>query len=91
MGLVHNSGKRLGSFAMYLEVHHADIFTFLDAKKNHGAEEERARDLFYALWICDLFMERVQENGDWFLMDPNESQNLNEVYGNEYNTYNCFP
>uniref|UniRef100_A0A6C0E0A3 ribonucleoside-diphosphate reductase n=1 Tax=viral metagenome TaxID=1070528 RepID=A0A6C0E0A3_9ZZZZ len=91
MGLVHNSGKRLGSFAMYLEVHHADIFTFLDAKKNHGAEEERARDLFYALWICDLFMERVQENGDWFLMDPNESQNLNEVYGNEYNNlYNRY-
>jgi ribonucleotide reductase alpha subunit len=91
MGLVHNSGKRLGSFAMYLEVHHADIFTFLDAKKNHGAEEERARDLFYALWICDLFMERVQENGDWFLMDPNESQNLNEVYGEEYNNlYNRY-
>ena len=91
MGLVHNSGKRLGSFAMYLEVHHADIFTFLDAKKNHGAEEERARDLFYALWMCDLFMERVQENGDWFLMDPNESQNLNEVYGEEYNNlYNRY-
>jgi len=91
MGLVHNSGKRLGSFAIYLEVHHADIFTFLDAKKNHGAEEERARDLFYALWICDLFMERVQENGDWFLMDPNESQNLNEVYGDEYNNlYNRY-
>ena len=91
MGLVHNSGKRLGSFAIYLEVHHADIFTFLDAKKNHGAEEERARDLFYALWICDLFMERVQENGDWFLMDPNESQNLNEVYGEEYNNlYNRY-
>jgi ribonucleotide reductase alpha subunit len=87
----NQSGKRLGSFAIYLEVHHADIFTFLDAKKNHGAEEERARDLFYALWICDLFMKRVQENGDWFLMDPNESQNLNEVYGDEYNNlYNRY-
>lgn len=78
-------GRRLGSFAMYLEVHHADIFTFLDAKKNHGAEEERARDLFYALWVCDLFMQCVEKDEDWFLMDPNICSNLNEVYGEEYN------
>jgi ribonucleoside-diphosphate reductase alpha subunit len=80
----NQSGKRNGSFAMYMEVHHADIFTFLDAKKNHGADEERARDLFYALWVCDLFMEMVEQNGDWYLMNPDECRGLNEVYGNEY-------
>jgi len=77
-------GKRLGSFAMYLEVFHADIFTFLEARKNVGAEEERARDLFYALWVCDLFMEKVQENGEWYLMDPNECPGLPDVYGDEF-------
>jgi len=69
-------GKRKGSFAIYLEPWHADIFDFLDLKKNHGKEEQRARDLFYALWIPDLFMKRVQENGDWTLMDPTECPGL---------------
>lgn len=80
----NQSGKRNGSFAMYLEPHHADIFTFLNAKKNHGAEEERARDLFYALWVSDLFMERVEQNGDWYLMNPDECRGLNELYGDAY-------
>ncbi|MEC8407892.1 MAG: ribonucleotide reductase N-terminal alpha domain-containing protein, partial [Bacteroidota bacterium] len=65
-------GKRKGSFAIYVEPWHADIFDFLDLKKNHGKEEQRARDLFYALWIPDLFMKRVEENGDWTLMCPHE-------------------
>ena len=65
-------GKRKGSFAIYLEPWHADIFDFLDLKKNHGKEELRARDLFYALWTPDLFMKRVKENGDWTLMCPHE-------------------
>jgi len=77
-------GKRNGSFAMYLEPHHADVFTFLDAKKNHGAEEDRARDLFYALWVSDLFMEKVEKNEYWYLMCPDKCPNLNEVYGDEY-------
>ena len=78
-------GKRNGSIAMYIEPHHADIFTFLEAKKNHGAEEERARDLFYALWIPDLFMERVETDGDWYLMDPDVCPGLPDVYGENYN------
>ena len=65
-------GKRKGSFAMYLEPWHADIYDFLDLKKNHGKEEMRARDLFYAMWISDLFMERVQQDGEWTLMCPHE-------------------
>ena len=65
-------GKRKGSFAIYVEPWHADIFEFLDLKKNHGKEEMRARDLFYAMWIPDLFMERVETNEDWTLMCPNE-------------------
>ena len=65
-------GKRKGSFAVYIEPWHADIFDFLDLRKNHGKEEQRARDLFYALWTPDLFMKRVEENGDWTLMCPNE-------------------
>ena len=70
-GLAHNGGgKRKGSIAIYLEPWHADIFEFLDLKKNHGKEELRARDLFYALWIPDLFMQRVEEDGDWTLFDP---------------------
>lgn len=81
----NQGGKRLGSFAMYLEVYHADIFTFLEAKKNSGSDEERARDLFYALWICDLFMEKVEKNEDWYLMDPNVCPDLNEFYGHEFN------
>ena len=69
-------GKRKGSFAMYIEPWHADVFDFLDLKKNHGKEEQRARDLFYALWIPDLFMKRVKENGEWTLMCPHECPGL---------------
>ena len=69
-------GKRQGSFAIYLEPWHGDIFEFLDLKKNHGLEASRARDLFYALWIPDLFMKRVEENGTWSLMCPNECPGL---------------
>jgi ribonucleoside-diphosphate reductase alpha chain len=77
-------GKRKGSFAIYLEPWHADIFDFLELKKNHGKEELRARDLFYALWISDLFMKRVEENGDWSLFCPNEAPGLADVYGEEF-------
>lgn len=77
-------GKRKGSFAIYLEPWHADIFEFLDLKKNHGKEEMRARDLFYALWVPDLFMKRVKENGDWTLMCPNECPGLADAYGDEF-------
>lgn len=78
-------GKRNGSFAIYLEPWHADIFEFLELKKNHGNELERARDLFYALWIPDLFMDRVRSNGKWSLMCPNESPNLAEVHSEQFN------
>lgn len=77
-------GKRKGSFAMYLEPWHADIFDFLDLKKNHGKEEMRARDLFYAMWISDLFMQRVQQDADWTLMCPQECPNLFDTYGEEF-------
>lgn len=77
-------GKRKGSFAMYIEPWHADIFDFLDLKKNTGKEEMRARDLFYALWIPDLFMKRVEENGDWTLMCPHECPGLSETFGAEF-------
>ena len=77
-------GKRKGSFAMYLEPWHADIFEFLDLKKNHGKEEMRARDLFYAMWISDLFMKRVQEDGEWTLMCPHECPHLYDTYGEEF-------
>ncbi len=77
-------GKRKGSFAIYVETWHADIFDFLDLKKNHGKEEMRARDLFYAMWISDLFMERVQENGTWTLMCPNECPGLPEAHSEEF-------
>jgi ribonucleoside-diphosphate reductase alpha chain len=73
-------GKRKGSFAMYIEPWHADVFDFLDLKKNHGKEEQRARDLFYALWIPDLFMQRVKENGDWTLMCPHECPGLSDTH-----------
>jgi ribonucleoside-diphosphate reductase alpha subunit len=77
-------GKRKGAFAVYIEPWHADIFEFLDLKKNHGKEEMRARDLFYALWICDLFMERVRDDQDWSLFDPNEAPGLFDVYGGKF-------
>lgn len=77
-------GKRKGSFAIYLEPWHADIFEFLDLKKNHGKEEYRARDLFYAIWMCDLFMKRVETDGDWTLMCPAECPGLVEVWGEKF-------
>jgi len=83
-------GKRKGSFAMYLEPWHSDVYEFLEMKKNHGKEEQRARDLFYGLWIPDLFMRRVKENGDWTLFCPNEaydkqtSKGLIDVWGDEF-------
>jgi ribonucleoside-diphosphate reductase alpha chain len=77
-------GKRKGSFAVYIETWHADIFDFLDLKKNHGKEEMRARDLFYAMWISDLFMKRVQEDGQWTLMCPNECPGLCDTHSEEF-------
>jgi ribonucleoside-diphosphate reductase alpha chain len=77
-------GKRKGSFAMYLEPWHADIFDFLDLKKNHGKEEQRARDLFYAMWVPDLFMKRVEEDSTWTLMCPNECPGLSDAYGENF-------
>jgi ribonucleoside-diphosphate reductase alpha chain len=77
-------GKRKGSFAIYLEPWHADIFQFLDLRKNHGKEELRARDLFYALWIPDLFMQRVENNQEWSLFCPHESPGLADCYGKEF-------
>lgn len=77
-------GKRPGAFAIYLEPWHSDIFEFLDLKKNTGKEENRARDLFYALWIPDLFMKRVEENGDWSLMCPHKCPGLHDVWGEEF-------
>jgi ribonucleoside-diphosphate reductase subunit M1 len=76
--------KRPGAFAIYLEPWHADIFGFLDLKKNTGKEENRARDLFYALWIPDLFMKRVEENGDWSLFCPAEAPGLDDCWGDEF-------
>ncbi len=77
-------GKRKGAFAVYLEPWHADIFEFLDLKKNHGKEEMRARDLFYAMWVPDLFMQRVQDGGDWTLFDPSEAPGLFDVHSGEF-------
>lgn len=77
-------GKRKGAFAIYLEPWHADVFAFLDLRKNHGKEEIRARDLFYALWIPDLFMKRVEEDGEWSLFCPNEAPGLHECWGEEF-------
>lgn len=77
-------GKRKGSFAIYLEPWHADIFEFLNLKKNHGKEEERARDLFYALWTPDLFMKRVEANADWSLFCPHECPGLADTYGEDF-------
>ena len=84
-GLVHNGGgKRNGSFAIYLEPWHLDIHEFLQLRKNQGFEEQRARDLFYAMWIPDLFMKRVQEDAIWTLMCPHECPGLSDVYGDDF-------
>lgn len=77
-------GKRKGSFAIYLEPWHADVFDFLDLRKNHGKEEVRARDLFTALWIPDLFMKRVEANGTWSLFCPNEAPGLSDCFGEAF-------
>jgi ribonucleoside-diphosphate reductase alpha chain len=77
-------GKRKGSFAIYMEPWHADVFDFLDLKKNHGKEEARARDLFYALWIPDLFMQRVKDNAEWTLMCPHECPGLSDTHSAEF-------
>jgi ribonucleoside-diphosphate reductase alpha subunit len=77
-------GKRKGAFAIYLEPWHADVFEFLDLRKNHGKDEMRARDLFYALWIPDLFMQRVEAGGDWSLFCPHEAPGLHETWGDEF-------
>ena len=81
---INQGGKRNGSFAIYIEPWHPDIYDFLDAKKNNGAEEMRARDLFYGLWIPDLFMKRVEKNEMWSLMCPNDCKGLSESYGEEF-------
>ena len=81
---INQGGKRNGSFAIYLEPHHPDILDFLDLKKNHGNEAERARDLFYAVWISDLFMKRVRSDEKWSLFSSNECKDLENIYGNEY-------
>jgi ribonucleoside-diphosphate reductase alpha chain len=82
-------GRRNGSFAIYLEPWHADVELFLQMRKNHGDEELKARDLFYALWIPDLFMERIKSNGTWTLMCPDECPGLSDVYGDEFNKLYC--
>ncbi len=79
-------GKRKGAFAIYLEPWHADVFSFLDLRKNHGKEEMRARDLFFALWICDLFMKRVEADGEWSLFCPNEAPGLSDCFGEAFET-----
>ena len=85
LGIAHNGGgKRNGSFAIYMEPWHADIEAFLDMKRNTGSEEERARDLFYGLWVLDLFMERVDAGADWTLFCPNEAPGLADVVGDDF-------
>lgn len=83
---VDQGGKRNGSFSVYIEMWHPDIVAFLELKKNHGAEEDRARDLFYALWICDEFMERVKRDDMWSLMCPDTCPGLQDVYGEEFSS-----
>jgi ribonucleotide reductase alpha subunit len=83
-GLVHNSGKRNGSIAVYLEPWHADVENFIELRKNHGNEEERCRDLFLAMWVPDLFMKRVKSNAKWSLMCPDRCPGLADVYGDEF-------
>lgn len=81
---VNQGSRRKGAIAIYLEPHHADIFDFLDLRKGHGAEERRCRDLFTALWVSDLFMQRCKDNEEWTLFDPSTAPGLNEVHGEEY-------
>jgi ribonucleoside-diphosphate reductase alpha chain len=81
---INQGGKRNGSFAIYLEPWHPDIEAFLEMKKTHGDEETKARDLFYALWVPDLFMERVNSNGDWSLFCPSDAPGLSDVYGKDF-------
>lgn len=78
-------GKRKGAIAIYVEPWHAEIQSILKLRKNHGKEEERARDLFYALWIPDLFMSRVKNDQDWTLFCPDVARGLSDVYGDEFN------
>ncbi len=86
IGIAHNGGgKRKGSFAIYLEPWHSDIYDFLDMKKNNGKEELRARDLFYALFVPDLFMQRLRDGEEWSLFDPSEAPGLDDVWGEEFN------
>ena len=80
----NQGGKRPGSFASYIEMHHPDIMDFLQLRKNHGEENLRCRDLFLGLWMCDLFMERVRDNQNWSLFDPDECPGLSDVYGDKY-------
>ena len=80
----NQGGRRMGSFAVYLEPHHADIMAFLELRKNHGDENLRARDLFLALWVSDLFMNRVKNDKDWSVFCPDECPGLSETYGDEY-------
>ena len=81
---IDQGGRRPGSIAIYLEPSHPDIFEYLDLRKNFGSETERARDLFYAMWIPDLFMQLVEDDGDWYLLSPDECPGLEKVYGKEY-------
>ena len=83
---INQGGKRKGSIAIYLEPHHADIFEFLDLRKNFGDENKRARDLFLALWISDLFMKQVKDDADWYLMCPDECKGLTDCWGDDYET-----
>lgn len=81
---INQGGKRKGSFAIYLEPWHADVFQFIELRKNHGKEEMRARDLFLALWVPDLFMKRVKDDGDWSLFCPNDAKGLSDSYGERF-------
>ena len=83
---INQGGKRKGSFAIYLEPHHPDIVDFLELKKNTGSDEVRARDLFYALWVSDLFMKQVEKDDEWYFFCPDQAPGLNDVYGEEYET-----
>jgi ribonucleoside-diphosphate reductase alpha chain len=82
---INQGGKRKGSFAVYLEPWHSDVFEFIDLRKNHGKEEMRARDLFLAMWTPNLFMKRVEEDGDWSLFSPDEAPGLSDVYDDPFN------